>query len=155
MNAAGKRARKLKKSETTDGVPGFVLVCFVCTHTHTHTHRWAAGRTGRCRWCSRCGRGTTPTGMRMRTKTTCPSSPWRRSRSSSWTTWTCSPAPAWGTRCPAASTSKSKRTHSHTAARRTARERLKSLGWRGSDGDESPRCHMSVSSTKPKCSRAN
>lgn len=48
--------------------------------------RWDAGKMELCRWCSQYGRGTTPTGTRMRMRTTSPSSPWRRSLSSSWTT---------------------------------------------------------------------
>ena len=93
-----------------------VLVC-VCVRTH----RWVAGRTGHCRWCSLCGRGTTRTGMRMQTKTISQSSPWRRSLLWLWTMWTSSLAPAWETLCPAASTSKSKWTHTLKATQRKGR----------------------------------
>lgn len=84
-------------------VPDFVCVWGI--------RRWGVGRTGRCRWCSQCGRGTTRTGTRTQTKTTSRLSPWRRNHLSLSTMWTSWPAPAWETRCPAASMSKSKQTH--------------------------------------------
>lgn len=73
-----------------------------------YERRWAAGRTGLYRWCSQCGPGTTPTGMRMQMKTTFLLSLWRRSLLSSWTMWTSWRAPAWGTLCPAGNTSNCK-----------------------------------------------
>lgn len=84
-------------------IPDFVCVWGI--------RRWGVGRTGRCRWCSQCGRGTTRTGTRTQTKTTSRLSPWRRNHLSLSTMWTSWPAPAWETRCPAASMSKSKQTH--------------------------------------------
>lgn len=83
----------------------------LCVYLCLHTHRWGVGRTGRCHWCSQCGRDITPTGMRTQMKIISLSSPWRRNLSSLLTMWTSSPAPAWETLSPAASMSKSKWTH--------------------------------------------
>lgn len=77
--------------------------------------RWVNGRMVPCLWSTTCGLAMNFMGLQPGRMTTCPSSHWRRHRSSLWKMWILLVGPVWGTLYPVGSRSKQGETESPSA----------------------------------------